>query len=189
MRWMDNKDPKRQRWTPRDFDSLTQPQELRFKVDDELTLEDQIPRVVVQYVLLPALIVFVGWKLIAALARSSMFDSVGARYAFGSVLIFVGLKLLANIVQMVSARSNAAHRRNSLFFRGVQIIGRATPVLAAASLCVTAMLDHSLVRGWRFGMSAVFAALLAVLVVRLHRQGWFSGEKDVPTGQKRTEQS
>jgi hypothetical protein len=128
-----------------------------------MNLNPAFTRTAARYVLLAGLIIFAGSKLIEAIPQGLAIISVAARIALLTGLIFIGLKLIAAIIQILLPR----YQRGTGLFRTVYIVGKVTPALAAAAFCVSAILQHDRERIWVYGLLAVFAAFLAVLVVRL----------------------
>jgi hypothetical protein len=102
-----------------------------------------------------------------------------SRYALLAGLIFVGLKLMATVVQVLLARGDYRRYPDTALFRRIYIAGKVTPALAAASLCVSAIFEHNPERSWIYGLLAVSSSLLAVFVVRLRKEGRFFGVLDL----------
>ena len=109
------------------------------------------------------------------------FPHTVAGYALLAGLLSVALKLIAAVFQISLARGDYRRYPDTVLFRTVYIVGKVTPALAAASLCVSAILQHDPRHGWIFGLVAVFSASLAAFVVQLRRQGRFFGVFDMLT--------
>lgn len=125
-----------------------------------------------RYALLVVLI-FIAAKLIASSMQAALAVTFSvARCFLLAGLIFLILKLIATVFQIL-----LTYRRQSgwVLHRMAYIVGKVTPALAAASLCVWAILQHDQRHSWIYGLLAVFAASLATFVVHLRRQGKFLG--------------
>lgn len=93
-------------------------------------------------------------------------------------LIFVALKLAATALQIVMMRGDYRQMPTTAFFQAVYIAGKVTPSLAAACVCVWAILRRDWFSSWFFGLLAIGISFLAVYVVRLRKQGKFFGLLD-----------
>jgi hypothetical protein len=114
-----------------------------------------------------------------------VFVELVSRYALLAGFVFAGLKLIATILQILFAKGDYRRLPDTVVFRTVYIVGKVTPALAAASFCALAMMRHDREHSWVYGILAVFAALLAVFVVRLRRQGRFFGGLDMLLNRRR----
>ena len=94
-------------------------------------------------------------------------------------LIFVGLKLLATVIQLALLRGDYRHMPTTIFYRVVYMAGKITPSLAAACFCVASILRKAWVDSWIFGTLALGAFFLAWNVVRLRKLGRFFGLLDL----------
>lgn len=93
-------------------------------------------------------------------------------------LMFVALKLAATALQIVMMRGDYRHTPKTPFFRAVYMAGKVTPSLAAACVCVSAILRRDWFSSWFFGLLAIGITSLALYVVRLRKQGRFFGLLD-----------
>lgn len=107
------------------------------------------------------------------------FTDSAAGHVLRIALVFVLLKLIATLIQMVMLRGNYRHMPKTLFYRSVYITGKATPAFAATFAFIAALLQHNHAYSWFFGFFAIFAAFLAIYVVRLRKQGSFFGVLDL----------
>jgi hypothetical protein len=114
-----------------------------------------------------------------------VFADLVSRYALLAGFVFAGLKLIATILQILFAKGDYRRLPDTVVFRTVYIVGKVTPALAAASFCALAMMRHDREHSWVYGILAVFAALLAVFVVRLRRRGRFFGGLDMLLNRRR----
>jgi hypothetical protein len=128
-----------------------------------MNLNPAFARTAARYVLLAGLTIFASLKLIAAIPQGLAITGVAARITLLTGLVFIGLKLIAAIIHILLPR----HQRGTDLFRLVYIVGKVTPALALASFCASAILQHDRERIWVYGLLAVFAVFLALLVVRL----------------------
>jgi hypothetical protein len=94
-------------------------------------------------------------------------------------LVLVVLKLLAAAIQIAMMRGNYRDPPKTSFYRLVFVTGKVTPFLAAACAFVSALLLHDSRHSWLYGCFAIFAAALALYVVRLRRQRRFFGVLDL----------
>ena len=102
-----------------------------------------------------------------------------AGYAILAAYICLAIKLLATVLQLLLAKGDYRRYPNTTLFRTVYILGKVTPALAVALLCVSAVLRHDQKSGWVYGLLAVSIALLAAFVVHLRKQGRFYGILDI----------
>ena len=96
-----------------------------------------------------------------------------------AALIFVGLKLVAFVMQIVLSRGDNRNLPQIGLFRVVFAAGKLTPVLSIACFLIAALLLHDRANSWFLGLWLVFVGLLALYVVRLRRRGKFFGVIDL----------
>jgi hypothetical protein len=107
------------------------------------------------------------------------FTDSAAGHVLLIALIFVLLKLIATLIQVVMLRGDYRHLPKTLFCRSVYITGKATPAFAAGFAFIAALLQHNRPYSWFFGSFAIFATFLATYVVHLRKQGRFFGVLDL----------
>jgi hypothetical protein len=96
-----------------------------------------------------------------------------------AAFVFVVLKLISTVTQIVLMRGNYRDVPATRLFKTVYVAGKITPVLAMICTFISALLLHDGVRSRLFGGLSLFVALLAIYVVRLRRQGRFFGVLDL----------